>query len=187
MLVKKGRNRIVLVLSGVAIKFPLLHLRTVHKLLRSWQKNGSQYIKQYWNDTPIHALKYWLFVGVGNNWREFTFYWRTRHPLLRPTYCSILGLVNIQRAGNPIVERNEYDFAHQMLDLLGSSGLWIDDIHHFTNPENFCFNNGRIQIFDYGSRLTQKVIGEVGTKILNGFDPNYKRVQTDRSGQERSL
>ena len=46
----------------------------------------------------------------------------------------------------------------------------FNDNHHFANWRNFCFENGKIKIIDYGSTRTQKVIEPWGEKIMEDFN-----------------
>ena len=172
MLFRKGKHRIALVFpfAGIAIKLPLVHFITTARLLYYYAKRGSGYVEKYWG-APVKELKYYLFTGIMDNWREFRFYRDTRHPFLRPTHFSFLGFLNIQQFGKPVA-LNEADFQYQMVELIGD--IEFDDFHHFRNMDNFCFGNGGFQILDYGSLLTQKIVGEFGMKILEKFDPRYR-------------
>jgi hypothetical protein len=49
--------------------------------------------------------------------------------------------------------------------------LW--DPHHFENPSNFCFHDGKLLMLDYGSRKGHSVIINHGERIIKLFDPKY--------------
>lgn len=173
MLFRRGKYRFALVFpfAGIAIKFPLVRFITTGRLLYYYARRGFRDIEESWGVPVSEGSKYYLFTGIMDNWREFRFYRNTRYPFLRPTYFSFLGLLNIQQVGKPVT-LNEVDFFYQMVELIGDVGS--EDIHHFGNMNNFCFENRRFQILDYGSLLTQKVISEIGVRIFENFDPRYR-------------
>ena len=84
------------------------------------------------------------------------------------TYFSLFGLVNIQRSGQE-VEMNSDEFMHQINHITDGEATTID-VHTFKGPYNFCSENGRLKIVDYGSRETQQVIEKWGEKIYEEFN-----------------
>jgi len=176
---KKGRRRFVFVFPslGVTIKLPIVHLRKaiglfvyfiVHLDLRQVYVNVVFPI----DSEDIATFKSLAFGGIVANWREFMFFLRTWNPLLQPTYFSLLGLINVQKASVLILARQD-DFRTQLCELTQDEAY--DDPHHFFNPDNYCLDGGaRLRILDYGSKRVRRVITKYGKKISESFDPNYK-------------
>lgn len=135
-------------------------------------KRGPGEFEKWWETTLTETLGRTATQGILDNWREFLFFRRTHHPFLRPTYFSLFGLLNLQRAGKS-VQLSQPEFWAQIHALLRSNAAW-EDIHHFSNPDNFCIDNGQLQILDYGSLLTQKAVRENGLAILEGFNLDPK-------------
>lgn len=176
MQIKKGNDRIVILLPslGIAIKLPAIHLWRAICLFCGRIKNGKwKRLKRDWK-WPIEApwgFKKFLFRGFVVNWRELRFYSQTRNPLLQPTYFSLFGLFNIQKAGEPC-QLESINLWCQLREITDNA---VDaDKHHFSNPRNFCFNNGTLRMLDYGSRQSQEVILKFGAKIVQSFNSTYR-------------
>jgi hypothetical protein len=98
------------------------------------------------------------------NWREYTFFLKTRDPFLQPTYFSFFGLFNIAKYGQP-VKLNEGELRKRMIGLF-SAVVYEEDWHHFKNRSNFCESRkGDLRTVDYGSTVTQQVITKRKVKI----------------------
>jgi hypothetical protein len=164
--VKKGTNRIVLVFPMIhlAIKFPIIGICTAMKGYKSRNLYAGFSVDS--GQGPRAAL----FGGLLKNFREFCFYWKTRNPLLQPTYFSFFGFVNVQRADDPCT-CYWMNLAHQFNDL--TEGDTQEDDHHFCSSSNFSFCNGRLKMLDYGSLKTQKIVAQYGVKIVAQFNPEY--------------
>lgn len=171
MQIKKGKDRIVFIFPTiwVVIKFPYRFAWGIRSFLYALRKKR---LKKEWQ-LSLHlpyGSKRFLLKGIMDNWREFRFYRKTRHPFLQPTYLSVFGLLNIQRLGQPCgVEPT--DLWCQLDEL--TQGAVFKDSHHFDNPDNFCFQDGSLRIIDYGGPHVQEVISEFGMKIMEDFDPEY--------------
>lgn len=171
--VQKGGNRIVFIfpLVRIVIKLPIIYLVAgIHTLLYEL-KEGCLW--SHWRDYTVEhygTLKRLLCKGIVDNWREFQFYTKTHHPFLQPSYFSFLGLINVQRLGQPCTIKST-DLWCQLYEL--TQGAVFKNSHCFANPDNFCFQDGSIRIFDYGDPRTQEVIREFGAKIMKDFDPRY--------------
>ncbi len=166
MKVVKGQSRLVIIfpMLGIAVKFPRVYvtqgLRTLHhqvsrgRFQRAWKRG-------------MHlpgSIRGPFFQGVVINWHEFRFYRNTRHTFLQPTYFSLFGFVNIQRAGKPCLE-DPPKFWNKMHCVIGDA-LFIDP-HHFENPDNFTVVNGKLKMHDYGWGDTQQIIKEYGRRIAD--------------------
>ncbi|MDD2680746.1 MAG: hypothetical protein PHE20_01430 [Patescibacteria group bacterium] len=177
MKIKKGNNRIVFTFPflGIVIKFPIINLFRVFKTVFTGRVEGirnKKLFKRYfeWSVHDPNSFKYALFRGLLANWSEFRFYRNTKNPFLTPTYFSLLGFVNIQKHGREC-QLLQADLWCQLFALTG--GKVFDDAHHFSEPHNFCLQKDKLQIFDYGSSRTHKVILEYGEKIVENFNASY--------------
>ncbi|MBI2448103.1 hypothetical protein HYV44_00885 [Candidatus Microgenomates bacterium] len=104
-----------------------------------------------------------------DNWREFVFYIKTRHPFCEPTYFSFFGLLNIQRKAIP-VPFDDSEFRKKCVDVMDRHIQ--RDNHHFEGTKNFSFRNGQLMMVDYGSPKTQGVIRDWGEKLMDNFHSN---------------
>ncbi len=112
----------------------------------------------------------YLLGGIMANWHEFTFYLRTQHEILAPTYFSLFGLINIQKRGQEI---DFWDDEQLMLYLfehsLHEDQPWCDG-HTLLNKKNFCLDNqDKFQLFDYGSRHVRIFISLNGKNLVDNF------------------
>ena len=173
---KKGRNRIVLVLPllGIAVKLPIVHFFTVTaSLAKRIVHLDFKIIRILMRVSPdcdgFIGYRNLLFGGTLTNWREFLFFYKTKNPFLQPTYFSLFGLINIQKLGQ-LCTMEQRTFQSQLRDVTNDGVGWDD--HHFINPDNFCFSNGKLRILDYGSKITQETVILYGAKIQSSFNPN---------------
>lgn len=174
----KGNNRIVVCIGflGIALKFPRIRLRQGLKCLVDDILGHNNKLRREW-DFAVNSkgsIMSFLFRGIRDNWSEYRFYKEIRHPLLQPTYFSLLGLVNVQRASSLY----DIDLFYQFYEIIGEKVF--EDSHHFHNPRNFSFEGGRLRIHDYGNPRTQKLIREHGEQIFRCFDPHYDNVEGKR-------
>ncbi len=158
MLIKKGKNRIVLIFPalGFALKFPNIHFIRAARQLFTYG---------FHNPFPgeiNRSLTEHLFKGIGDNWREFRFYFTRHHPFCLPTYFSLFGLCNIQRAGKPcrLGMQELWNEIHSI-----TAGEAFQDAHHFSNPLNFCHVGNHLKILDYGHLKTQEIIEKFGSQL----------------------
>ncbi|OGZ85160.1 MAG: hypothetical protein A2599_02625 [Candidatus Staskawiczbacteria bacterium RIFOXYD1_FULL_39_28] len=172
---KKGYYRIVFIFPflGFAIKFPKIHL--LEAILQLFWVFFNCKWKTFCRilSSPVESelgTKSQVFGGIMVNWQEFLFFHNTKHPFLQPTYFSFFGLINIQKMGKPC--HIDAGALWSQFYKLTNGGAWADP-HHFKNPGNFCFDDGRLRIFDYGSKKTQGIITEYGITIFESFDPSY--------------
>lgn len=174
---KKGRYRFVFVFPslGIAIKLPFIRLIGIigrivsHMIHLRFRLIHREMIVSVYN-SGISGYRSYLFGGIITNWEEFMFFRKTKNPFLLPTYFSFFGFFNIQKAGEPC-KLKYVDLWCQLYEL--TNGRVWDSSHHFENPDNFCFDKGKIKIVDYGDGKTHRVIIEYGTKIQESFDPNF--------------
>jgi len=185
MQIKKGRDRIVLILPffGIVIKLPISHPISVIKFFFFLIKDRKSFIKDGIKRIFFRFFTSRIGYGVGNfkdamfggmysNWLEYLFWKRTKNPFLKPTYFSLFGLLNIQKYGK-LCELEYIDFWFQLRELTKENVY--DNPHHFSNPKNFTLENGKLQLVDYGSVRVYRVIAKYGRKIATEFNPDYKK------------
>jgi hypothetical protein len=174
MQIKRGNDRLVVLLPALclAIKFPRIYWRNFWGTFVECGFSASWWYKELFKWSAVvtdGTMKHWLFRGIMNNWLEFIFYWQTKHEFLVPTYFSFFGLCNIQKLGiSPKIE--ERDFYVQMVIITQDEAHG----HHFCNPANFSYKDGKLQMLDYGDHRVQKVVVAFGKLIQDQFDINAK-------------
>lgn len=170
MKVEKGKTRVVIIAGGIAVKFPRFSPRYALKSFLYYFERGTKPI--------LHFLKWRmkkLFLeGVICNFREFLFYRRCKIPILSPTYFSLFGLINFQKAGKSL-EMEPVDFWLQVVKLAGKE--LGDDCHTFSEPDNFVVIKGKPRIVDYATPETQKILKLYGDKIFNKLDLTFRRAK----------
>ncbi|MEK7072613.1 MAG: hypothetical protein AAB969_03515, partial [Patescibacteria group bacterium] len=167
MEIKSGNYRIVIIIGHLAIKFPVIHLRSGIKSLIHEIKRG-RFLKYYKNDILYWGCsKSYLFDGIICNWQEYRFYRQTKLAILMPTYFSFFGLFNIQKRGQ-ILDIYDGDLFSQLYNL--TNGEIFDDGHAFGNHKNFCIESGKLVMIDY-CKNTRNVLKKYGEKIQQEFDP----------------
>lgn len=158
----KGNTRRVLVIGPIAFKFARFSPKVAFNNSRLMGVREAWGYK-YWQ---LGGTKNCLFRGIISNWLEFVFYLKHKHPFLIPTYFSLFGLVNIQPAREkaPITMNQLWVTLHKM-----TNGAVEKDDHVFAGRTNFCNDNGKLRMMDYGSRKTQEVLLEWADKIYSEF------------------
>lgn len=182
MQIKRGTWRIVLLIPalGIAIKFPRIYWRKSWGTIKLITIKRSKSWKALLGKTLYSelSLKQWMLRGIGENWREFLFYRKTKHLFCEPTYFSLFGLINLQKFGTACL-MNDYDFFIHLI-ILTNGKVWRSP-HHFSNSGNFAFTKGKLTILDYGNLKVQEVVSEYGQKIWEEFDPSFV---SDKSQQD---
>lgn len=168
MKVKKGKTRIVIIAGEIAVKFPRFSPKKALKSSLYYFERGTKHIIRFlkWR------LKIIFLEGIICNFREFLFYRSCKMPILSPTYFSLFGLMNFQKAGKSL-EMEPVDFWLQVVKLTGKE--LGDDCHTFSEPDNFIVINGKPRIVDYATPETQKVLKLYGDNIFNKLDLTFKR------------
>jgi len=183
MYFKKGRHRAVFIfpLLAIAIKIPMMRLFKTTKIVlrRLVHLDFKMMHRETTRSLDCGGYKDMLFGGIVTNWREFVFFRKTKNPFLQPTHFSFFGIFNIQKMGEPC-SIDSYDLIHQVCLITNYKVAVVDDCHHFSNSENFCLDDGKLKILDYGSRKTHEVIIEYGTKIFELFDPSIDYTKIER-------
>ncbi|OGH83709.1 MAG: hypothetical protein A2261_00960 [Candidatus Magasanikbacteria bacterium RIFOXYA2_FULL_44_8] len=109
MQIEHGTTRVVVLLPilGIVIKFPIIRIWGSIRLAKIAVRALRMKIPRT-RQVLLPCIKDSLFLGIANNWREFWFYLRNRHPILKPTFFSFFGLFNIQNPKDgPKADRTE--------------------------------------------------------------------------------
>ncbi len=177
-----GKRRIVVPVSrfGIVIKFPRLRVQNfwdfwAGDIVGMWKEMHTskhpEAKKLYWKSVRLGlsvVCTSAFFGGIADNWRERRYYKScdsSFRPLLQPTYLSLLGLVNVQRLGNPSKDLSVCETLCRI--------IWPDaahDGHHWDTPSNFDVSSGELKVLDYGSVETQKIINKHGWALLTKFE-----------------
>jgi hypothetical protein len=175
MKIISGYSRIVIVFDKYVVKIARIKFIEAKESVFSWFGRGlfpKAMIKH--PDIFYRMLESLLLLGVLENWHEYRLYKKTKLAFLVPTYFSLLGLINIQRRG-VLFEMDTVVLWYQMVRI-SNNEVW-DHPHHFCNPANFCKTNGKLQMLDYGSFRSHRVIKKYGEKMQREFDFNLTREQ----------
>jgi hypothetical protein len=168
MLVKRGTTRTVILFESVAVKLPRIQLVRAFRLLNQHRKAGRLLECLRLNAACFHSPQHLMFKGILDNWQEFRFYQRTRSAFLMPTYLSLLGFMNIQKSGKMPASITENALWGQLRDIT-KAACWADS-HAFSNPNNFCVEDGHLKMVDYAGVRAQNVIERYGDRIFQEFD-----------------
>jgi hypothetical protein len=110
-----------------------------------------------------------LFGGIMANCQEWQFYRKTKNVFVMPTYFSFFGLFNIQKRGKKIDFWGEAGAWHYIHNNIENHQQPFCDGHTLASIENFCLDNGRLKIVDYGSRSLGPFLEINGEKLYNNF------------------
>lgn len=171
MYISRGMSRTVVVFDKFVLKFPRIYFFRFLTNIFRFIKMGCFLKSWKWSIYSFGgAPRRLLFKGINDNWLEFYYYRKLKSPFLQPTYFSLFGFVNVQKTGKkPSVEgRNLWCQLHEITN----GGVWADS-HTFTNPNNFCEENGRLKMLDYGNRRIYDFLKKWGYKIHMDFNFSY--------------
>ena len=169
--IEHGTTRMVIVYKSIAIKIPRIRIIKILRDLRSIiRRKHYDRLRNYFS-YPVYVkslpgFKNNAFNGIVSNWNEFLFWRKTKNKFCEPTYFSLIGLINVQRASPSIDEYSKDEFWYK---LRNTEGYDFADRHHFSNPKNFAIRNGRLLIRDYAYGETQEVVLEFGEKMQKHF------------------
>ena len=171
MKIEKGRNRFVLVFKNFVVKFPRIRLiKAIQRIYRA-TKGGYLLKCLSWNSTISMSPRHFLLRGLMDNFGEFIFYLTTQSKCVKPTYFSLFGLLNIQKGGNILILHSEAEYVNffgQLYDI--TNGEVFKDAHTFSNPKNFCRENEKLKMVDYGNTKVRNILLKYGDKVLKQFN-----------------
>jgi hypothetical protein len=171
MKIEKGRNRIVLVFDNFVVKLPRIRLlKAIQRIYRA-TKGGYLLKCLGWNSTISMSPRHFLLRGIMDNCGEFIFYLATKSNSVMPTYFSLFGLLNIQKSGNILILHSEKEYVNffgQLYDI--TNGEVFKDAHTFSNPKNFCREDEKLKMVDYGNAKVRNILLKYGNKIFKQFD-----------------
>ena len=110
-----------------------------------------------------------LMGGVMANYQEWKFYRETKNVFVMPTYFSLFGLLNIQKRGEKITfwdGAGVWCYIHE--NIQNHHQLFCDG-HTLSEIDNFCLDNGRLKMVDYGSRSVEPFLKLNGENLFNNF------------------
>lgn len=110
-----------------------------------------------------------LFSGITSNWNEYAFYRETKNSFLMPTYFSFFGLINIQKKGEIIDFWGYRELFDYICDNSQNRNQPFCDSHTFTEIGNFCLDQGKLRISDYGDRQVHNFLRLNGDNLFNNF------------------
>lgn len=174
MEIVRGSYRIIFVFRTFVIKFPRIFPCKAIKSIWTNALKGRVFLsKCLRRDIYGYLLgpRTFLFRGLLENSREFYFFCKYQSQFLLPTYFSLFGLLNIQKKGKKEVETDLRKILWSQMVQITEGEVWKDE-HHFSNPKNFCNENGKLKIMDYGSPYAQGVLEKYADKIYEEFDLN---------------
>lgn len=61
---------------------------------------------------------------------------------------------------------------------IATDGKAASDAHHIYNTDNFCLDDGKIRLVDYGRKITQEIVEEFGEKILQKLEEKIQETST---------
>jgi len=188
--IKKGDTRIVIIPKSPQLKFVIklsiivwswsLFFKFINYRfgqIKKWFKRikksyddqerfnaiGVRYIP-YKRYEACGCLENSLFLGLMSNWHEWRFYYKTKCPLLAPTYFSFFGLINFQKKVEPILLSDEALRLYALRHCKNKSQAFMI-AHVFSNSSNFGLTDGLLQLVDYGNIRHQLVL-EVNWEAL---------------------
>lgn len=147
----------------------LKNRRDLSRALKSTKKTMSRGLKtlpRYRYE--IVAFNVFVLGGLMANWNEFIFWLKTRNKFLLPTYFSFFGLINIQKKGEVLIWEEGDFFVFLQRNSKEKDQVFVDS-HSFDNPQNFCIDNGKLKMIDYGSRHCRSFVVENWEQIQNNF------------------
>ncbi len=159
-----GQDRVVLLFeSVVAVKFARIRFWRIFKIFCGFINKRSRFerLQIFISSLSPDRIEYWgsvsgmLFRGIKENWQEFRFWRRYRQKFLAPTYFSLFGLVNFQKASRPSPENGDKVWPKLRK---WNEKMAFKDAHTLGKSRNFCRIDGRIKIVDYGSSRVQEVL-----------------------------
>lgn len=197
--VSRGNSRLVIAIPSLGIAIKCARIKKIH--LMDFFRNAYSYAKKmlpgstrkkramYWENVIVIGGYYALwrtFRGVLDNWSERSFYKHTdalSRLVLQPTHFSFLGLVNIQRYGEP-AEISDCEPIYHAFFQIASEDL-IRDGHHWVMAHNFHLAVDGPKLLDYGSERTREIISKYGVALYTDFDIHAGRAQTEKFKQAR--
>lgn len=183
----KGTSRYVICVPSlkIVIKFPVMHFKDCYHLIFNYGiKRGC--LKQLLTNSVYRmvSIRGQLFRGFVDNWKEFCFYRETKNEFLQPTYFSLLGFINFQKLGSEC-NLTYIDHWSQIRTITNQEAYC--DPHHFSEPRNFCLEDGLLKMLDYGNPKTHEVIAKYGTVIQEKYDINFSWEEYIESRKEKEV
>lgn len=173
MYIRRGSSRTVLVFAYFVIKISKSRISiSIKRFIHGYNTNKS-FVS---HASQVKELLRELLSNIKENWSEFVFYKKHKHPLCCPTYFSLFGILNIQRKIYPLSNTDQtiYDDYEEFLEIMKSGFSKRDeeyfvDQHTFFDPRNFGFYSEKFMCYDYADKKAQQNILDFGNKIQEVF------------------
>ncbi len=178
MYVKFGSNRIVFALPkiGVVIKVPNPRLVGLVRIGYDFQDGTRRNIyftpKYIFHNSPLlfNRAKSNFRAGRKANSEEFKFFRKNKFVILRPSYFSLFGFLNIQKFGHVLDKKEFALFVSKMqMQMYELNETFHNEIHHFSNPGNYVLENGAVQLVDYHTKSVCDLIEEYASQLEKIF------------------
>lgn len=172
----KGSSRIAYVFPSIGIVVKVARVgnpfRYFIDAIRLWKRRG---FRRAWErlTIPMSALgispAFCLFGGLIANAREWWFSWTVGHPVLAPTYLTLV-FVNVQRAAVPLPYAIDRSWSGRLCRATGVAS--VDELGdaHSLSYGNFGLRNGRPCVVDYGSPDMCRLVLLYGDRLHNELD-----------------
>lgn len=116
-----------------------------------------------------HTFGNFLLSGIMANLQEWQFYKQNKNPFCMPTYFSFLGLFNIQKKGEKIDFWDIHEIWRYVVNNSQNPKQPLCDGHALSEPKNYCTDNGKLKLVDYGNRQVAEFLKLNGKKLYNNF------------------
>lgn len=121
------------------------------------------------NYEVYYRVPIYLLGGIMANYHERQFYKRTKNPFVMPTYFSFFGLFNIQKRGKKIDFWDMYGIWGYVYHNSQNPNQPFCDGHTLADPKNYCTDNGKLKLVDYGNRQVAEFLKINGENLYNNF------------------
>ena len=172
MEIKVGNKRWVIVIGNwIVVKLPKIHLLTALRVFWRIITEGRPFLHfRKYDYTMSGAIQNFLLAGLVENWKEFV-YWKKFHfNWLAPTYLSLYGFVNFQKAGEEMSLEKDGVFWCQISECFGNE-VYKGDEHVFAEDKNYVLIDDKVCLVDYGNFRNRTFFVE-NEKQLREFEFN---------------
>lgn len=125
--------------------------------------------RMFYEAHGFSTVGYLLFSGIIANVNERRTYRRTKSPFVIPTYFSFLGLFNIQKRGKKI----DFWDNREVWGYIWRNSQNPDqphcDGHTLADTENYCIDDGKLKLVDYGNRQIAEFLRINGENLYKNF------------------
>ncbi len=169
MNIRRGRTRLVIAFPwlGFVIKLPIIHISLFYWNIKNILQGEWKTVMLLWRirRTNRFSIKYQLVGGFVANRTEWTIWQKTHNQLLQPTWFSLLGVINIQKFGDPISDVRVEWLGMHLQKATNRRSHHFSRSHTFGSSANYTNVKGNLRLLDYGDVALLPVIVRYGGKI----------------------